>query len=153
MRIPASLCGITGLKTTVGQVSRAGVFPLSHTLDSVGPLTRTAEDAALVYTAIRGRDPHDPSTLANQPTSQPTNDQDVLAGLADGVRGLRLAFAESAFWDDANPEVVAAVRGCGPVFADLGAHARQHRISRSGRDGAAQPARGDRQRRGLRGAP
>lgn len=114
VRIPAALCGITGLKTTVGQVSRAGVFPLSHTLDSVGPLARTAEDAALVYEAIRGRDPHDPSTILSE--------QDVLAGLTDGVRGLRLAFPESVFWDDADGEVVAAVRACGPVFADLGAH-------------------------------
>ncbi len=48
VRIPAALCGITGLKTTVGQVSRAGVYPLSWSLDSVGPLTRTVEDAALV---------------------------------------------------------------------------------------------------------
>ena len=89
VRIPAALCGITGLKTTVGQVSRTGVFPLSATLDSVGPLARTAEDAALVYQAIRGRDARDPSTVLME--------QDVLAGLADGVRGLRLAFAESVF--------------------------------------------------------
>jgi aspartyl-tRNA(Asn)/glutamyl-tRNA(Gln) amidotransferase subunit A len=114
VRIPAALCGITGLKTTVGQVSRTGVFPLSATLDSVGPLARTAEDAALVYQAIRGRDARDPSTVLME--------QDVLAGLADGVRGLRLAFAESVFWDGADPEVAAAVRACGPVFAGLGAH-------------------------------
>jgi aspartyl-tRNA(Asn)/glutamyl-tRNA(Gln) amidotransferase subunit A len=47
VRIPAALCGISGLKTTVGQISRAGVFPLSWSLDTVGPLTRTAQDAAL----------------------------------------------------------------------------------------------------------
>ncbi len=114
VRIPAALCGITGLKTTVGQVSRAGVFPLSYTLDSVGPLTRSVEDAALVYQVIRGRDPADPSTVHVE--------QDVLAGLRAGVRGLRIAFAESTFWDGADPEVVAAVRACGEVFADLGAH-------------------------------
>ncbi len=113
VRIPASLCGITGLKTTVGQVSRTGVYPLSYSLDSVGPLTRTAEDAALVYAAMRGRDPRDATTVEHE--------QDVLSGLRAGVRGLRLAFAESVFWDDADPEVVAAVRACGPVFADLGA--------------------------------
>ncbi len=114
VRIPAALCGVTGLKTTVGQVSRAGVFPLSATLDSVGPLARTAGDAALIYQAIRGRDARDPSTVLLE--------QDVLAGLGDGVRGLRLAFAESVFWDGADPEVAAAVRACGPVFAGLGAH-------------------------------
>ncbi|MGQ9491339.1 MAG: amidase [Anaerolineae bacterium] len=118
VRIPASLCGITGLKTTVGQVSRTGVYPLSYSLDSVGPLTRSAEDAALVYAAIRGRDPRDPTTMAVDPSA---SEKDVLAGLRAGVRGLRLAFAESVFWDDADPEVVAAVRACGEVFADLGA--------------------------------
>ena len=49
VRVPAALCGIVGLKTTVGRVSRAGVYPLCWTLDSVGPITRCVEDAALVY--------------------------------------------------------------------------------------------------------
>ena len=62
VRIPAALCGVSGLKTTVGQISRAGVFPLSWSLDSVGPLTHTAEDAALVYAALAGRDPDDESS-------------------------------------------------------------------------------------------
>jgi aspartyl-tRNA(Asn)/glutamyl-tRNA(Gln) amidotransferase subunit A len=54
VRVPAALCGTTGLKTTVGQVSRAGVYPLSWSLDSVGVLARSVEDAALVYQSIRG---------------------------------------------------------------------------------------------------
>jgi aspartyl-tRNA(Asn)/glutamyl-tRNA(Gln) amidotransferase subunit A len=62
VRIPAALCGTVGLKTTVGQVSRAGVFPLSWTFDSVGPLARCVEDAAMVYQAMRGPDPLDVST-------------------------------------------------------------------------------------------
>ena len=115
VRIPAALCGTVGLKTTVGQVSRAGVYPLSWTLDSVGPLTRSVEDAALVYQAIRGPDPLDDTTHG-------AGIQDVLTGLKDGVRGLRLAFAESLFWDDVDPEIVQAVRACGDVFAALGAH-------------------------------
>jgi aspartyl-tRNA(Asn)/glutamyl-tRNA(Gln) amidotransferase subunit A len=114
VRIPASLCGTVGLKTTVGQVSRAGVFPLSWSLDSVGPLTRSIEDAALVYDALQGADPRDPSTRDAQP-------RDVLTGLCDGVRGLRLAFAETVFWDDADPEVAQAVRQSGEVLAGLGA--------------------------------
>jgi aspartyl-tRNA(Asn)/glutamyl-tRNA(Gln) amidotransferase subunit A len=115
VRIPASLCGTVGLKTTVGQVSRAGVFPLSWTLDSVGPLTRSVEDAALVYQCIQGPDPHDASTRDTRP-------QDVLTALHNGVHGLRLAFAETVFWDQADPEIAQAVRACGHVFADLGAH-------------------------------
>ena len=122
VRIPAALCGVTGLKTTVGQVSRAGVFPLSATLDSVGPLARTATDAALVYQAIRGRDPADPATISDDILSLRGASFATKQSLGDGVRGLRLAFAESVFWDDADPEVAAAVRACGPVFASLGAH-------------------------------
>jgi aspartyl-tRNA(Asn)/glutamyl-tRNA(Gln) amidotransferase subunit A len=115
VRIPAALCGTVGLKTTVGQVSRAGVFPLSSTLDSVGPLTRSVEDAALVYQAMHGPDRRDPSTHG-------ALTQDVLTGLKDGVRGLRIAFAETAFWDEVDPDSARAVRACGEVLANLGAH-------------------------------
>ncbi len=114
VRIPAALCGTVGLKTTVGQISRAGVFPLSWSLDSVGALTRSVADAALVYHCLRGADPQDSSTQGLPP-------QDVLTGLQDGVRGLRLAFAETVFWDQADPEVMQAVRACGEVLARLGA--------------------------------
>jgi len=114
VRIPSSLCGTVGLKTTVGQISRTGVFPLSWTLDSVGPLTRSVEDAALVYQALRGSDPQDPSTQGIPP-------QNVLTRLKDGVRGLRLAFAETHFWDQVDAEVTRAVRACGEVFHGLGA--------------------------------
>ena len=115
VRIPAALCGVTGLKTTVGQISRAGVFPLSWSLDSVGPLTRSVEDAALVYHALAGSDADDASTGAYRAA-------DVLSGLDNGVRGLRLAFAESVFFDDADDEVAAFVRATGDVFKGLGAH-------------------------------
>ena len=57
VRIPAALCGTVGLKTTVGRISRAGVYPLSWTLDSVGPLARSVEDAALVHQVAPGRGP------------------------------------------------------------------------------------------------
>lgn len=116
VRIPAALCGTVGLKTTVGQVSRAGVFPLSWTFDSVGPLTRSVEDAALVYQAMRGPDPLDVSTRGT------ALHEDVLTGVGDGVRGLRLAFAETLFWDEVDREVAQAVRTCGDVLANLGAH-------------------------------
>lgn len=115
VRIPAALCGTVGLKTTVGQVSRSGVFPISWTLDSVGPLTRSVADAALAYQAMRGVDPTDASTHG-------ATEQDVLSGLRDGVRGLRLAFAETVFWDQADADIVQAVRTCGDVLARLGAH-------------------------------
>ena len=114
VRIPASLCGITGLKTTVGRVSRAGVHPLSTTLDSVGPLTRSAADAALVYRAVQGADPDDPTTAGQAP-------HDVSIGLESGVSGLRLAVIETMFFDGADPAVVAAVRAAADQLSDLGA--------------------------------
>ena len=117
VRIPAALCGITGLKTTVGQVSRAGVYPLSWSLDSVGPLARSVEDAALVYQAMQGPDAGD-DTTHGRPL------QDLMTGLRDGVEGLRIGIAETVFWDDAHPEVAAAVRTAAEGFESLGAHVR-----------------------------
>jgi len=114
VRIPASLCGTAGLKTTVGRVSRAGVYPLSWSLDSVGALTRSVEDAALVYQRLQGVD-------ANDETTWGLTVQNVLNGLKDGVRGMKMAFAESVFWEDADPEIEKAVRECGKVFEGLGA--------------------------------
>jgi aspartyl-tRNA(Asn)/glutamyl-tRNA(Gln) amidotransferase subunit A len=114
VRVPAALCGIVGLKTTVGRVSRAGVYPLSGTLDSVGPITRSVEDAALVYQALQGSDPRDASTAGVTP-------HDTLRGLKDGVKGLRIAFGETIFFDDVDPEIEQAVREAGRVFRTLGA--------------------------------
>jgi aspartyl-tRNA(Asn)/glutamyl-tRNA(Gln) amidotransferase subunit A len=93
VRLPASWCGITGLKTTVGRVSTYGVLPLSPTLDTPGPMTRSVEDAALLYAAMRGADPLDPRT-ERLPYADP------FPALKRGVRGLRLARmpeGESAF--------------------------------------------------------
>ena len=114
VRVPASLCGTVGLKTTVGRISRAGVYPLSWTLDSVGVFSRSVEDAALVYQCLQGADVNDEITVG-------VTAHDVKKKLKDGVNGLRLAFAESVFWEDVHPEVAQAVRDCGNVFEELGA--------------------------------
>ncbi len=115
VRIPAALCGVVGLKTTVGRVSRAGVYPLSYSLDSVGPLARSVEDAALLYQALCGEDDADETTHG-------VASDDALRDLRAGVRGLRIAFPESAFFDDVDPEIVQAVREAGRVLRELGAH-------------------------------
>jgi aspartyl-tRNA(Asn)/glutamyl-tRNA(Gln) amidotransferase subunit A len=114
VRVPAALCGIVGLKTTVGRVSRAGVYPLSWTLDSVGPITRSVEDAALVYQAMQGADARDDSTVGVSP-------HDALRGLRDGVRGLRIALGETPFFEGVDAEVDRAVREAGRVLRSLGA--------------------------------
>ena len=115
IRIPAALCGISGLKPTVGRVSRVGVYPLSMTMDSFGPLARSVEDAAHIFQQIQGSDLEDETTLGLLPI-------DVLGWLNAGVKGLRIAFAESIFWDHIHPDVEKAVRDSGDVLKELGAH-------------------------------
>src|SRR5262247_3604293 len=84
VRIPAAWCGIVGLKVTTGRISTHGVLPLSFTLDTPGPLTRSVEDAALMFGLLNGPDPRDPQTLAwAHVDPRPT--------LRRGVGGLRLA--------------------------------------------------------------
>ena len=114
VRIPAALCGITGLKTTVGRVSRSGVYPLSWSMDSIGPLTRSIEDAALVYQAMQGYDACDDTTHAVAP-------HDALKTLTSGIQGVRLKYAETVFFDDIDPDIERSVRDCKDVFQDLGA--------------------------------
>ncbi|MEO3472027.1 amidase [Roseomonas sp. CAU 1739] len=83
IRMPASLCGTAGIKPTYGLCSRRGVLPLSHSLDTVGPLAWTTEDCAIMLDALTGHDPSDPSS-ANRPKP------DLLSGLNGGVKGLRI---------------------------------------------------------------
>lgn len=114
VRIPSALCGTVGMKTTVGRISRAGIYPLSFNLDSVGPLTRSVEDAALVVQHLLGEDEADETTRGVPPG-------DVLGELKAGVKGLRVAFAETVFFDGADPEIAKAVREAGRVLKELGA--------------------------------
>ncbi|HZR08956.1 MAG TPA: amidase [Myxococcales bacterium] len=114
VRIPAALCGIVGLKTTVGRVSRAGVYPLSFSLDSVGVLARSVEDAGLVYQQLAGEDDADETTAGIPP-------DDALGELRAGVKGLRLAFVDAPFFDGVETELAEAVREAGHVLESLGA--------------------------------
>lgn len=114
IRFPSSACGITGVKPTWGRVSRYGIFTLADSLDHVGPMARTAGDAAAILGAIAGSDPNDPTAL-NAPVP------DYLAGLGGGIRGLRIGLDRSYAVDDSDPEVVAAWETALRVFADLGA--------------------------------
>lgn len=114
VRIPASLCGIVGLKTTVGRVSNHGVLMLSETLDTLGPMTRDVEDAALLFAAMHGPDPADPRTLSHPPV-------DVMAGLKGGVTGMRLAVLPDGDLGDVDDDVKRAFAAATEVFRDLGA--------------------------------
>ncbi len=112
VRIPASFCGLVGLKPTFGRISNAGVLPLDSTLDSTGTLTHTVEDAALLFSILAGPDNRDPDTLV--PVGVP-----VLDELEADLTGLRLGFPREYFWDEVDPQVEAAVRATAQVFADL----------------------------------
>ena len=101
VRLPASWCGITGLKTTIGRVSTYGILPLSPTLDTPGPMTRSVEDAALLYAVMQGADPLEPRT-ERLPYLDP------LPTLKRGIRGLRLARMPEAERGFASADVLAA---------------------------------------------
>jgi len=105
VRNPASCCGIVGLKPTYGLVSRRGVFPLSFTLDHVGPMTRTVADNAMMLECLAGHDPLDPGSVAAPPGRYE-------AALERGVRGLRVGFVRHFHEIDmpADPEVTAALQ-------------------------------------------
>ena len=114
VRAPASLCGIVGLKTTVGRVSNHGVLMLSDTLDTLGPLTRDVEDAALLFAAMQGPDLLDPKTLAHPPV-------DVLTPLKNGVAGFRLGVLLAADLGEVDAEVTRAFETALDVLRGLGA--------------------------------
>ena len=115
VRLPASWCGLAGLKTTIGRVSTYGILPLAPSLDTPGPMARSVEDAALLYSVMQGADPLDPRTLAAPPPADPH------AGLKRGVRGLRLARMPAAERDGCAAEVLAAYDAALEALARLGA--------------------------------
>ncbi len=115
IRIPASLCGVTGLKSTYGRVSLHGILPLSWNLDHAGALTRTVEDAALMLQVIGGYDAQDPASI-NQPMDN------YLSRLKDSIKGLRIAFAVGNFMEEVtDAEVLQSVRDAAQTLKDEGA--------------------------------
>ena len=113
VRIPSTLCGIVGLKPTFGRVSRYGVYPLSWSLDTVGPMTRTVRDTALVMNVIAGYDPRDPWSV-DRPA------EDYTASLDRGVDGLRIGVPRQHFFDLIDPEVRQAFEQAALVLERLG---------------------------------
>jgi aspartyl-tRNA(Asn)/glutamyl-tRNA(Gln) amidotransferase subunit A len=114
IRMPASWCGITGLKTTLGRISTHGILPLSPSLDTPGPMARTVRDAALLYEILQGPDPLDPLTRGRQPA-------DPMPTLERGVRGLRLARLPTEERSGVAAEVLHAYDRSLAVLAALGA--------------------------------
>ncbi len=124
VRIPAALCGLTGLKTTYGLVSLHGVVPLSTTLDSLGPLARTVEDAARLTAAMAGPDPLDPATW-----HLPTWSVERALAAPPDVRGLRIAAqAEEQFPAGTQPDVLRAHAAAIITLRELGAVVEETRV-------------------------
>jgi Asp-tRNA(Asn)/Glu-tRNA(Gln) amidotransferase A subunit family amidase len=99
--LPAACCGITGLKPTYGLVSTRGVLPLSWSLDHVGPMARTAADAALILQAIAAYDPQDIYCQKFPPVYYPS-------AIEEKTSSLRLGVAKD-FWSEVDPEIKLAV--------------------------------------------
>jgi aspartyl-tRNA(Asn)/glutamyl-tRNA(Gln) amidotransferase subunit A len=113
IRMPAHFCGVTGLKTTYGRISRAGAMPLSQSLDTVGPLARSAEDCALLLGLMAGPDPLDP-TARDMPLP------DYIAATRQSIKGLRVGVPTAFYVDDLDADVaqildasIAVLRGEG----------------------------------------
>jgi aspartyl-tRNA(Asn)/glutamyl-tRNA(Gln) amidotransferase subunit A len=114
IRQPAACCGIVGIKPTFGRVSKYGALPLSWSQDHAGPLTRTVADAAVLLQVLAGYDPRDPTTV-DRPVP------DFSAGLGRGIEGARIGVVRGFFFDDCDPEIVAAVDTAIQVLEDQGA--------------------------------
>ncbi len=114
IRQPAAFCGCVGLKPSYGRVSRYGVTAYASSLDQVGPVTRTVEDAALLLQTLAGVDPRDGTTL-DAPVP------DYRASLRDGLKGMRIGLPREYYIDGTDPEVMACVRRTVDACAAAGA--------------------------------
>jgi aspartyl-tRNA(Asn)/glutamyl-tRNA(Gln) amidotransferase subunit A len=112
IRLPAHFCGVSGFKPTNGRVSRANAMPLSFTLDTVGPLARTAEDCALIVAAIAGPDPLDPTT-----DGAPTWNAKAATR---APKGMTVGIPKSFYVDDLEADVAKALDDAIAAFKKLG---------------------------------
>jgi aspartyl-tRNA(Asn)/glutamyl-tRNA(Gln) amidotransferase subunit A len=115
IRMPAHFCGVTGLKTTVGRVSRAGAMPLSQSLDTVGPLARSAEDCALLLGLMAGADPEDPTAVAGPLP-------DFAAATTGPIKGLTIGVPTAFYVEDLDADVAAALEATIAVLKREGAN-------------------------------
>ncbi|NDZ80601.1 amidase [Streptomyces sp. SID10853] len=118
IRVPAALNGVVGLKPTYGLVPRSGVTSLSWSLDHVGPIARSARDAALVLAATAGYDPRDPASVRD--TANASGTPVDFTGTGD-LKGLRVGVPRNHYFDRVSPEVEEAVRRAIERLAELGA--------------------------------
>jgi aspartyl-tRNA(Asn)/glutamyl-tRNA(Gln) amidotransferase subunit A len=114
IRMPAHFCGVTGLKTTVGRISRAGAMPLSQSLDTVGPLARSVEDCALLLGLMAGADPEDPTSITGPVP-------DYSAATTGSIKGLTIGVPSAFYVDDLDSEVAGILEATVAVLKREGA--------------------------------
>ena len=122
IRIPASLCGVVGLKPTYGRVSTRGVFPLSWNLDHVGPIASCVRDAAILLQVISIYD-------ALDPVSTKVLTGDYLGHLVDDMQGRRITFGVGEYVESADSEVLNAVQDTAKVFESLGCRVQEVNVN------------------------
>ncbi len=122
LRIPASLCGVVGLKPTYGRISLRGIIPLSWNLDHAGPLTRTVRDAAVMLQVMAGHDRQDPS-------SADVSIEDYSQHIEQGIAGWRVALGVGQYVDAADAQVLETVRRAAETLQRIGADIRTVDVS------------------------
>jgi len=125
IRQPAALCGLTGLKPTYGRVSRYGMIAFASSLDQAGPITQSAEDAAIILNAIAGFDPKD-STCVNRPVP------DYTATLSDSLQGLKIGLPKEYFGEGLDSDVGKVVHAAIEQYKQLGAELVEISLPNSG---------------------
>ena len=115
VRMPAHFCGVTGLKTTVGRISRAGAMPLSQSLDTVGPLARSVEDCAVLLGLMAGADPDDPTAVTGPVP-------DYSAATTESIKGLTIGVPTAFYVDDLDSEVAGILEATIGVLKREGAN-------------------------------
>jgi aspartyl-tRNA(Asn)/glutamyl-tRNA(Gln) amidotransferase subunit A len=118
VRIPAALCGVVGLKPTLGRVGRGGMMYLSSTRDVIGPITRTVADSAILLGAIGGQDSRDPESAARTVP-------DYVSSLQDGVKGKRFGVPRKLFFENIHPDTQKVIEEALKTIKDLGGNLKE----------------------------
>lgn len=124
IRQPAALCNLTGLKPTYGRISRYGMIAFASSLDQAGPMTRTAEDAAIMMNFMCGYDPRDSTSLE-------TTVPDYTATLNNSIKGLRIGLPKEFMSDNLDSRIAAVITEAIAVFEKLGASVKEISLPRS----------------------
>ena len=119
IRLPASFCGVVGLKPSYGAVSRNGLIAFASSLDQIGPITKTVEDAKIVFNAIRGRDEMDSTSVEINPASAKTT------AWQSKIQNLRIGVPKEYFVKGINPEVEKTIRSAIKQYEKMGAKIKE----------------------------